>query len=569
MTECQVCFDGKGGVICNYCQFDVCKDCVSQYLLGTPESAHCMQCKKGWTREFMMHSISSKFVLNDYKLHREEVLMDLEKAKLPAAQQEAELEKMRRDKMKEVDTIKARLAVDIQTYLDEHAEVAQLHEKLEKFIKKICIDRPFMDTLYMFQKNCNGWRCAYRCSTVLNDQLVCPTCKQEHCDKCTKAKFSERHNCLRSDLRRYEMLKSNMEEYKQIFVDAQIPYEVYSQFLLELEDMRSTHNSTLYRVRKRISREIAIEERRQRRESAQASSSSEEPSTKMAYVRPCPAVGCRGFLSTQWKCGMCGIHACAKCHEIKEKEHVCKPENVETAQLLAKEAKLCPSCAAPICKVSGCDQIWCTQCHTAFSWKTRKVVTNAVIHNPHYYEWLKQQGGGNVRREIGDIPCGGLPNAYDVLANLESLVGQTLPMDLEDQMNIMHRLAGEMMDLREWYRNRNLQDTLSIRVKYLIKEYDDTKFKRMLHMRAKAQEKIQNIDEILDMFIMVVTSIFQRLAAVNPPPVFTIEDTLRELLGLCDYFNESMQKISDVYQCKTPKIEGYVRLHRVGDRVGE
>lgn len=38
---------------------------------------------------------------------------------------------------------------------------------------------------------------------------------------------------------------------------------------------------------------------------------------KQQYVRQCPSSECKGFRNTQWKCGLCGLQACPKCHEVK------------------------------------------------------------------------------------------------------------------------------------------------------------------------------------------------------------------------------------------------------------
>jgi hypothetical protein len=76
------------------------------------------------------------------------------------------------------------------------------------------------------------------------------------------------------------------------------------------------------------------------------------------FIRSCPAEGCRGFLSTQWKCGICELWTCPDCHEVKgperECEHTCDPNSVETAKLLAKDTKPCPKCHSNIFKISGC-----------------------------------------------------------------------------------------------------------------------------------------------------------------------------------------------------------------------
>ena len=79
---------------------------------------------------------------------------------------------------------------------------------------------------------------------------------------------------------------------------------------------------------------------------------------KRHFIKKCPNSECRGFLSTRWKCGLCNTDVCSECHEIKTNEennqHVCKPENVETAKLIAKDCKNCPKCGTYIYKINGC-----------------------------------------------------------------------------------------------------------------------------------------------------------------------------------------------------------------------
>ena len=69
------------------------------------------------------------------------------------------------------------------------------------------------------------------------------------------------------------------------------------------------------------------------------------------FIRACPS-DCRGFLNTDWVCGLCSTHVCSKCHEIKAHggsiNHKCLKSNVATAALLAKDTKPCPKCAAQI-----------------------------------------------------------------------------------------------------------------------------------------------------------------------------------------------------------------------------
>jgi hypothetical protein len=138
-----------------------------------------------------------------------------------------------------------------------------------------------------------------------------------------------------------------------------------------------------------------------------------ETSQRKKFIMPCPNDNCKGYLSCQYKCNLCEIYTCPDCFDIlghnKTQDHICKEENLKSAQLIKKETKGCPKCGVRIHKISGCDQMWCTECKVAFSWNTGKIVLNGSIHNPHYYQYM-QNNNTNTPRNPGDIICGGLIN---------------------------------------------------------------------------------------------------------------------------------------------------------------
>jgi len=94
------------------------------------------------------------------------------------------------------------------------------------------------------------------------------------------------------------------------------------------------------------------------------------PTLKYKFSSQCAWDDCNGYVK-EWKCELCERHTCSKCLQTKEskqdKNHECKKDDVETAKLLRK-TKPCPKCKVPIHKISGCDQMYCTSCHTPFSW---------------------------------------------------------------------------------------------------------------------------------------------------------------------------------------------------------
>ena len=129
---------------------------------------------------------------------------------------------------------------------------------------------------------------------------------------------------------------------------------------------------------------------------------------KTIFICPCPKDKCKGLIELKGsRCCLCNLKVCKHCRAIKEngKEHRCSPEDVDTMKLLLQDTKPCPKCATNIYRISGCSQMWCTQCHTAFNWNTGKVDTGNV-HNPHAIEWRRQHG--NPDQNNRDIPCGEL-----------------------------------------------------------------------------------------------------------------------------------------------------------------
>ena len=76
----------------------------------------------------------------------------------------------------------------------------------------------------------------------------------------------------------------------------------------------------------------------------------------------------------------------------------------------------------------NCDQMWCTECKVAFSWNTGKIVYWGQIHNPHYYQYMRNQNqGGPAPRNPGDVLCGGLIPYYTLNSFLRYLDSYSQP----------------------------------------------------------------------------------------------------------------------------------------------
>lgn len=131
-------------------------------------------------------------------------------------------------------------------------------------------------------------------------------------------------------------------------------------------------------------------------------------------IRHCVRENCNGFLDDDFKCGSCSSVICPDCFEVKNDDHICNEDTKKSIMIMNKETKNCPKCLFSISKIDGCDQMFCTICHTAFSWKTG-IVENGRIHNPHYYEYRRKiSANGEIPREEGDEPCGNAVHDWKV-----------------------------------------------------------------------------------------------------------------------------------------------------------
>ena len=278
------------------------------------------------------------------------------------------------------------------------------------------------------------------------------------------------------------------------------------------------------------------------------------------FIKPCPVDECRGFLSTQWKCGLCSTWSCPDCHMVigaaKDAPHVCDPNNVESAKLIKMETKPCPKCAVPIFKTDGCDQMWCTQCHIAFSWRTGAIEKN--IHNPHYYEYLRKTQGSVPRNPL-DNPCQEIAVGRDMVRTFQHAFARKFHGQENDTAvclskisnmcrNIMHLQEVEIRDFNYELRNRNL------RVDYLLKKIDGEKFKTLLQQAEKKHKKNNEVQDVYRTVSTVTGDILIRyLRFIQTSKEFNV-DILLELLPLISYANDCLMDIKKTYGCANIKI---------------
>ena len=446
MATCAVCFDtfnksSRAPTKCPYCETQICRTCLQTYLLNDiSDTPQCVNpdCGHGFTREFLDGETTKSFRFHTYKEHREKVLSDREKSRLPATQDDASEYRLASKVFKE--------GVDKLTVLRQ--DVSALQREIDIMERKLYRARHVIDT--------------------------------------------------------YGRTR-----------------------LVQLQETGTQETNSVQR---------------------------------QAFIKPCPAEECKGFLSTAWKCGLCDQWTCPECGELKgpnrDIEHTCDPNKVLTAQMLAREAKSCPKCGVQICKIEGCDQMWCTVCNTGFNWRTGKLASGPV-HNPHYFEYLRKQGlnPANVQMPVGNCDYEMDRNVTNALGSVpysrRHLTAQNINKDDQYLLEIW-RLMREAQDP---YANRNEPDFnetfRQMRVRYMVGELSEDDWKTALQ-RAEKDSYFQIAkNQVKEVFINASRDLIRQ---VLEPGCNKVE-IRRQVEELVHYCNTSYKAVSTRFNRKTPHIK--------------
>ena len=282
------------------------------------------------------------------------------------------------------------------------------------------------------------------------------------------------------------------------------------------------------------------------------------------FIMKCSDETCRGFLSSAYKCGTCEKWTCSQCLVVvgveKDAPHTCNPDTVETAKTIKADTRPCPKCGTRIFKIDGCDQMWCVMdgCQTAFSWNTGHIVSGKV-HNPHYYEW-QRRNGGQAEREVGDIPCGGLPNINELFRATRS---SDIPDKIKYTMYSIHRHLQELITMRlpEFpARPPNLINK-DIDVQYLMNKISEDEWKRQMEFSEIKFQRKKEIGQILQTLATASSDIMNHIvnqSAVMESSVYAVwlsTMALEELERLRIFGNDSLKGLAKRDRIAVPQFE--------------
>jgi hypothetical protein len=438
-----------------------------------------MNCHVGWNREFLDQHLSRSWREGPLRQHRADFLFDRERSLLPNTQEAVEIELKKRTYAADLEILYPQLDV--------------LHLERDKIVIQ---QRDVRDASYAVTEKIAALKKTIREASYLHT-------KKE----------------LRDEMRLASQAKKNVVQ--------KVKEELAARRATE-EKIDAMRNKIVFRrlyIRDGPIRDGTIQEKEKRQ-----------------FVAACPS-DCRGFLSTAYKCGTCQKHFCSACREPKTDGHTCNPDLVATIAAIVKDSRPCPACGMAISKVSGCDQMYCTSCDTAFSYQTG-VIVKGVIHNPHYFERMRTLHGA-VPRQPGDQACGGWPELRGFPYNgaralSHKILTNTLAMGLYQSGRHVEQVT-LVTDLP----TAELDNT-DLRVRYLLKEIDDTEFKQKIQQRDRKRSRILEIRGPLELYVVTVLEFFLQEPTVEKMPALV--EQIRTMV------NEPLAQIGKRYGNRVPQI---------------
>jgi hypothetical protein len=253
----------------------------------------------------------------------------------------------------------------------------------------------------------------------------------------------------------------------------------------------------------------------------------------------CPIESCRGFIGKRSQCGVCEVFVCAKCRQVKkayqDDEHVCKAEDLASVAFLKRDSKPCPSCAAPIHRISGCSHMWCTACHTAFCWNTLRILNAARTHNPHMAQWLMQNVGrlgDDARRRMGVNQAD-----YQTLQRFRCLVSRDKACSILGQAwTLRNHFAHLIQRIRRPYTSdRTLR---MARLAYLCGEIDEKGWEARVRRFDLGRQRADAKTHLYETYITGMDGINCRIATEGEAKIDP-KAVLEALENLRTFFNSS------------------------------
>ncbi len=609
MDTCDICVEYytptlNKKIICIYCDFACCKTCFKRYVSDEAHPMQCMQCHVEFSRTEIMRFLGSTYMTKEYKTYRENVVYERQKALMPATQAELETILIAENMLKQIERKQRQLEVQtvvsmaVVERLKQSPEITTIKEAFERYGKLQKIHTRYIDQrtgeirtmtsewrkisgsnkpqVLTYVKQCPGDDCNALLSLEnVTDagNMVCTVCRIECCKDCRECVTqSEEHTCDPNILETVNMLAKDTKPCPSCGVpihkiegcfakntliplfdgivdlvqnikigDELIGIDGRPRTVLEIcsgvDQLYTVVQSTAaqYTVNSKHKLCLVDEElNAEVRISIDTYMSLTDDQKKKL----------KGYKITN------GVKTT---HDIYVRTD---ERGMYYGFLLDGDHKFL---FTDNTVMSNCDQMYCTSCHTAFSWRTLRI-DNGRIHNPHHFEYLRRNGGVAPARDPLDVVCGqelSHHNARELMRRLQRIsdkVPSPNKKEYRDNCEVLldfirYAIHSRHVLIPKYRTNRANAASKDLRIKLLRGTIDVAEFKIQIQRLDKRTEKNKELLDIVSMLDRCITDIVYRLIDKEDikKPELTISKFVRELRGLETYSNECLEDIRKAY----------------------
>jgi hypothetical protein len=374
------------------CGYTCCKECIRTYFKTVTTEPHCMHCRNKWSLEFCKQSLNNSYWENEYKEHRKNVLAEMMIAKVPEHYEAA----LRFGGISE--THKKINAIDDE--IEGHRKaINELYNERSRLRRNLDRAPSLSSRKFIMQCQNRG------CRGMLSTQYKCDVCCKFTCPKCFVAKDGDEHECNPDDAATVEELRKNTRPCPNCgcriskidgCFGANVPVLLWSGVTKMSQDVAVGDtlvgdDGTPRTVKTLVSGTDQLYCVKQR-PSGDSYVVSSKHQLVLYYFGEIVEMEVDEYMRIAYPEDYQGIRRYYNTKILTELDIQCVGEgsyygwSVDGNQrfLLGDQTV-----------VHNCDQMWCVECKTAFSW-SKGTVETGVVHNPHYYQWMRQHGGRDI-----------------------------------------------------------------------------------------------------------------------------------------------------------------------------
>jgi hypothetical protein len=421
-----------------------------------------------------------------------------------------------------------------------------------------------------------------------NDRVICPFCKIEICETCFQYSLTmelknstciycherlslefilsnnENDWCKKIFIPFFEnlcleteknLLPSTVNKYKKYLeiknIKAKIkdlPSNKNIEFMLKKQIKKiKTENKEIYNIElnKKIIDRNLIKDNLQKKLSDLENKKIIVKKEETIYISKCTYQNCRGYINKSYFCDLCNNSICKACMKIKanNEEHICNKDDISSALFIKESSKPCPKCYVSIFKISGCNQMFCTNCKTVFDWISLKIDTGSV-HNQHYFEWLTTLNNTSNEQRLENIACGNIVDIYPI--GLSKIDNNYINKRKFTKIFLLNReFHGEIINEIRLKMKNNFE---KYRIEFLDNQLSEELWKKKIAKDTIESEKIKSIIEILELYITITSDYIRKFAYEQ----INQKDFFKQYYIFFNHFNKCLENTCIIYGGKIP-----------------